>query len=73
MIDRKRYNLCARDISSSVISNVILSTLLYIDPPAIIKRPASSSVKVGGVATFFCSARGGPQVMNQVIVIWPSF
>lgn len=25
------------------------------------KRPASQAVKVGGVASFFCSARGDPQ------------
>ncbi|CRK99959.1 CLUMA_CG013255, isoform B [Clunio marinus] len=30
-------------------------------PPEIIKRPAPQGVKVGGVATFFCSARGDPQ------------
>lgn len=34
---------------------------LNLDPPEIIKKPVSQGVKVGGVATFFCSARGDPQ------------
>lgn len=36
-------------------------TFLQIDPPEIVKRPANQGVRVGGVATFFCSARGDPQ------------
>lgn len=31
------------------------------DPPEIIKRPTNQGVRVGGVASFFCSARGDPQ------------
>lgn len=30
------------------------------DPPEIVKRPANQAVRVGGVASFFCSARGDP-------------
>lgn len=34
---------------------------LITDPPEIIKRPTNQGVRVGGVASFFCSARGDPQ------------
>lgn len=30
------------------------------DPPEITKRPINQAVRVGGVASFFCSARGDP-------------
>lgn len=33
---------------------------LFTDPPEIIKRPANQAVRVGGVASFFCAARGDP-------------
>lgn len=33
---------------------------IFIDPPEITKRPINQSVRVGGVATFFCAARGDP-------------
>lgn len=32
----------------------------FADPPEIIKRPSNQAVRVGNVATFFCSARGDP-------------
>ncbi|XP_050086198.1 tyrosine-protein phosphatase Lar isoform X1 [Anopheles aquasalis] len=35
-------------------------------PPEIIKKPVNQGVRVGGVATFYCSARGDP----QPTVIW---
>ncbi|XP_041778522.1 tyrosine-protein phosphatase Lar isoform X3 [Anopheles merus] len=35
-------------------------------PPEIIKKPVNQGVRVGGVATFFCAARGDP----QPTVIW---
>lgn len=35
--------------------------LFVADPPEIVKRPANQGVRVGGVASFFCSARGDPQ------------
>lgn len=31
------------------------------DPPEIVKRPMNQGVRVGGVASFSCSARGDPQ------------
>lgn len=31
-----------------------------IDPPEIVKKPSNLAVRVGGVASFFCSARGDP-------------
>lgn len=31
-----------------------------LDPPEITKRPINQSVRVGGVASFFCAARGDP-------------
>lgn len=31
------------------------------DPPEIVNPPVNQGVRVGGVATFFCSARGDPQ------------
>lgn len=34
--------------------------LLIVDPPEITKRPINQSVRVGGVASFFCAARGDP-------------
>lgn len=30
------------------------------DPPEISKRPSNQAVRVGGVASFFCAARGDP-------------
>lgn len=33
----------------------------HLDPPEIVKKPANQGVRVGGVATFFCAARGDPQ------------
>ncbi|CAH1716486.1 unnamed protein product [Chironomus riparius] len=39
----------------------IAETINASHPPEIIKKPVSQGVKVGGVATFFCSARGDPQ------------
>lgn len=30
------------------------------DPPEIIKRPSNQAVRVGGVASFYCAARGDP-------------
>nr|XP_029724846.1 tyrosine-protein phosphatase Lar-like [Aedes albopictus]XP_029724847.1 tyrosine-protein phosphatase Lar-like [Aedes albopictus] len=30
-------------------------------PPEIIRKPSNQGVRVGGVATFFCGARGDPQ------------
>lgn len=36
------------------------------DPPEIIKKPINQVVKVGGVASFFCQARGDP----QPTIIW---
>lgn len=38
----------------------------FTDPPEIIKKPVNQGVRVGGVATFFCAARGDP----QPTVIW---
>lgn len=35
-------------------------SLPFVDPPEIIKRPSNQAVRVGNVATFFCSARGDP-------------
>ncbi|KAI8121521.1 Tyrosine-protein phosphatase Lar [Lucilia cuprina] len=32
----------------------------HIDPPEIIKKPQNQGVRVGGVATFYCAARGDP-------------
>lgn len=32
-----------------------------LDPPEIVKRPSNLGVRVGGVASFLCSARGDPQ------------
>lgn len=32
----------------------------FIDPPEITKRPINQSVRVGGVASFYCAARGEP-------------
>lgn len=34
--------------------------LLCLDPPEIIKKPQNQGVRVGGVATFYCAARGDP-------------
>lgn len=34
--------------------------ILFIDPPEITKRPINQSVRVGGVASFYCAARGEP-------------
>lgn len=34
---------------------------IFADPPEIVKRPTNQGVRVGGVASFFCSARGDPQ------------
>lgn len=43
------------------INNGHFCFLLYcIDPPEITKRPINQSVRVGGVASFFCAARGDP-------------
>lgn len=36
------------------------SVFVILDPPEIVKRPANQAVRVGGVASFFCSARGDP-------------
>jgi hypothetical protein len=38
----------------------ILCTAHLVGPPEIIKKPVSQGVRVGGVATFFCSAGGDP-------------
>lgn len=35
-------------------------SVLIIDPPEITKRPINQSVRVGGVASFYCAARGDP-------------
>ncbi|XP_059619067.1 tyrosine-protein phosphatase Lar isoform X2 [Phlebotomus argentipes] len=35
-------------------------------PPEIVKKPANQGVRVGGVASFFCAARGDP----QPTIIW---
>lgn len=34
---------------------------LISDPTEIVKRPTNQGVRVGGVASFFCAARGDPQ------------
>lgn len=39
---------------------IFLFLCLLLDPPEIIKRPLNQAVRVGGVASFFCSARGDP-------------
>lgn len=32
-------------------------SILFIDPPEITKRPINQSVRVGGVASFFCAGK----------------
>jgi len=32
----------------------------FTDPPEIIKKPQNQGVRVGGVASFYCAARGDP-------------
>lgn len=36
------------------------------DPPEITKKPTNQGVRVGGVASFFCAARGDP----QATIVW---
>lgn len=35
-------------------------SIVFLDPPEITKRPINQSVRVGGVASFYCAARGEP-------------
>lgn len=35
--------------------------IYFADPPEITQKPANKGVRVGGVASFFCAARGDPQ------------
>lgn len=57
--------LCVREceLIGNVFSLFLLAreTFRPSDPPEIVKRPDNLSVRVGGVASFFCSARGDPQ------------
>lgn len=39
--------------------------LLLTDPPEITDRPRQQSVRVNGVATFFCGAKGDPPPVIQ--------
>lgn len=39
---------------------MVIIFVLIVDPPEITKRPINQSVRVGGVASFFCAARGDP-------------
>lgn len=50
-------------------ANIHLSFLLthkrcsfatFTDPPEIIRKPQNQGVRVGGVASFYCAARGDP-------------
>lgn len=40
---------------------LIFAFCLTTDPPEITKKPTNQGVRVGGVASFFCAARGDPQ------------
>lgn len=42
----------------------VSSFFLFSDPTEIIKRPSNQGVRVGGVASFFCAARGNYCVIN---------
>lgn len=44
-----------------VLKYVSVVPYLVTDPPEIIRKPSNQGVRVGGVATFFCGARGDPQ------------
>lgn len=46
---------------SILLANVCISHSVISDPPEIVKRPSNQGVRVGGVASFFCAARGDPQ------------
>ncbi|XP_058055440.1 tyrosine-protein phosphatase Lar isoform X2 [Anopheles bellator] len=48
------------------IFRIFHSFILHVNPPEIIKKPVNQGVRVSGVATFFCAARGDP----QPTVIW---
>lgn len=39
--------------------------ILFSDPPEIILRPRNQQVRVGGIAAFYCTARGDPQPQIQ--------
>lgn len=45
---------------------IFLVSFLNTDPPEITKKPTNQGVKVGGVASFFCAARGDP----QATIVW---
>lgn len=49
-----------------ILNNLFFSSLSILDPPEITVRPINQGVRVGNVATFFCSAKGDP----QPTIIW---
>lgn len=38
---------------------------MFADPPEITLRPKNQQVKAGGIAAFYCAARGDPQPVIQ--------
>lgn len=59
LTNKIRNHFCHKLISNFFLFSSHLRFLLS-DPPEIVKRPANQAVRVGGVASFFCSARGDP-------------
>lgn len=43
-----------------LLTQIFLFDSSFVDPPEITKRPINQSVRVGGVASFYCAARGDP-------------
>lgn len=51
--------------SPPFVSNFVLIMAFVSDPPEITLRPRNQQVKAGGIAAFYCAARGDPAPVIQ--------